>query len=139
MTFLLQFSGNRTSGELIDRRKRQCRQKTGAGLAFVPENAVAELRRELPANLATKIDFSTLTVLSSHFVDDDLQDCESDLLFSATLNEAEALIYVLVEHQSTVDWNMPFRLLRYMANAWEQYVKAHVGARKVPTTHSSSS
>ncbi len=96
------------------------------------ENAAAELKRVLPPELVAMLDFTTLKVQPSHFVDDDLAKCESDLLLSVELGGTEALIYVLVEHQSYVSWAMPIRLLRYMTSAWERYMKEHPKARRVP-------
>jgi len=97
-----------------------------------PENAAAELRRVLPAELVATIDFTTLRTLPSHFVDDELDQCESDLLLAVDLTGGELLIYVLVEHQSSVDALMPFRLLRYLSRAWERYLKEHPGVHRVP-------
>ncbi len=97
-----------------------------------PENAIAELKRVLPPALVARIDFATLELRPSRFVDAELEGRESDLLCAVNLDRSETLIYVLVEHQSRVDWTMPIRLLRYMASVWERYVEEHPSARKVP-------
>jgi len=97
-----------------------------------PENAIAELRRVLPPALVARIDFATLEMRPSRFVDPKLEGRESDLLFAVNLDSSETLIYVLVEHQSRVDWTMPIRLLRYMASVWERYVEERPSVRKVP-------
>jgi hypothetical protein len=44
----------------------------------------------------------------------------------------EAFVYVLLEHQSTVDDNMGFRLLRYEVRIWERWQADHPGVVKLP-------
>ena len=49
---------------------------------------------------------------------------ESDMIFSVPFRDAtetrdEVLIYILLEHQSTVDPTMGFRLLFYMCQIWD--------------------
>jgi predicted transposase/invertase (TIGR01784 family) len=43
-----------------------------------------------------------------------------------------ALIYILFEHQSTVDALMSFRLLRYEVRIWERWLRDNSGAHKLP-------
>jgi len=46
--------------------------------------------------------------MSGSFVDDELRDRETDLLFTCqTADERPCLFYVLLEHQSTPDKKMP--------------------------------
>jgi len=96
------------------------------------ENAAAELRRALPQELASRIDFSSLEVRGSRYCDQALASTESDLLLSATIDGTEALLYVLVEHQSKVSATMPLRLLRYMSGIWEQHLAQRPAARELP-------
>ena len=37
----------------------------------------------------------------------------------------EAYIYLLLEHQSTPDRLMPFRMLKYICNIIDQHLKTH--------------
>src|SRR5689334_3764797 len=78
-----------------------------------PEHAAAELRAVLPRELLARTDLSTLRLVSGTFVDAELTQSQSDLLFSVQLGDKPALLYVLFEHQSTVDELMPFRILKY--------------------------
>ena len=43
-----------------------------------------------------------------------------------------ALIYVLFEHQSTVDALMPLRLLKYMVLIWDKYCNNHPNTKRLP-------
>ena len=73
--------------------------------------------------LADLIDFSQLELQNRSFISKTLREQESDLLFSVPFKSGtevdELLIYILIEHQSTVDVSMGFRLLFYMMNIWD--------------------
>jgi predicted transposase YdaD len=113
------------------------------------EHARSVLESVLPASLTALIRWETLALESGEFVDPHLAQLESDLLFSARLRSSskpgsvgttsvdrksarpaesgDSLIhiYVLFEHQSTVDPRMPLRLLRYMTKIWERVEHDH--------------
>ena len=74
----------------------------------------------LPAKVAKRVDWKSLRLLPSTFVKANLQDVRSDLLFSIELKgtRKKVLLYLLFEHQSTVDASMPLRLLAYMVEIW---------------------
>ena len=48
-------------------------------------------------------------------------------LFTAPLAGRDAFVYVLVEHQSSDDPLMAFRVLRYVTRIWDQYEREHPG------------
>ena len=64
--------------------------------------AAALLRAHLPESVAGDLRWSTLTLQDRTFVDPDLRDTESDLLFSIRRKAGAppAWLYVLLEHQS---------------------------------------
>ncbi len=67
------------------------------------------------------------------FVDEAFSWRHTDLLFTALFADRPALVYVLFEHQSTVDPRMPFRLLRYMIRIWEAHLAPRtLDAAKLP-------
>ena len=72
----------------------------------------------LRTELATAIDWSTLRLEPASFVKRDLKRSHSDLLFSVKFNERRVLIYLLFEHQSTIDASMPLRLLGSQMESW---------------------
>ena len=80
-----------------------------------PERAAAELRAVLPVEVAARVDWSSLHHESSSVVDPELKERQSDLLFSARLHDGQpVLLYFLLEHQSSADRWMAFRMLRYV-------------------------
>ncbi len=98
-----------------------------------PEHAAGELRRLLPPALAARVDWSSLRLCSGSFVDDMLRGRHTDLLFSATCaGSGSVLFYLLFEHQSTDDPLMAFRLLRYMVRIWDEHLRDHPHAAKLP-------
>ena len=77
-------------------------------------SGAALLRVLLPEALTRRVAWSTLKLRSGSFKDRDLAGLESDLIFSAAVDGREVLFYFLVEHQSTVDPTMAWRLWRYL-------------------------
>ncbi|WP_437767224.1 Rpn family recombination-promoting nuclease/putative transposase [Sorangium sp. So ce281] len=96
------------------------------------EHAAGELRQALPPALSARIDFAALRLRPGSFVDEALKERQSDLLFSASMGEARVLLYLLCEHQSTVEPLMAFRLLRYMVRIWEHHLAEHPGSKLLP-------
>ena len=84
------------------------------------ENAAGELRAVLPAALSARIDWASLRLVDGRFVDPELADRLTDLLFAANIAGREAFVYLLLEHQSTIDLLMPLRLLRYLLRIWDR-------------------
>lgn len=97
-----------------------------------PEHAASLLQQILPARIAARIDFASLAPCAGSYVDEALKERHSDLLFSVLLEGRAALIYLLFEHQSTVDGMMSFRLLRYEVRIWERWLRDNPGARALP-------
>jgi predicted transposase/invertase (TIGR01784 family) len=89
------------------------------------ENAVGELRAVLPEALSARIDWASLRLVDGRFVDPELADRSTDLLFTADIAGYEAFVYLLLEHQSTVDGLMPLRLLRYLLRIWDRWLADH--------------
>jgi predicted transposase/invertase (TIGR01784 family) len=90
-----------------------------------PEHAIALFQGHLPIDVSSKIDWSSLSVLPGSFVKSSLQQVHADLLFSVRMDEREALLYLLFEHQSTPDPTMPLRLLGYMTEIFSNHQKQH--------------
>ncbi|WP_375771142.1 Rpn family recombination-promoting nuclease/putative transposase [Archangium gephyra] len=98
-----------------------------------PERAAAELRAALPPLLVSQVDWSTLRRESGSVVDPELRETESDLLFSARMSGGHPLLlYVLLEHQSSVDRWMALRMLRYVVRQLEHWRKANPSSEKLP-------
>jgi predicted transposase/invertase (TIGR01784 family) len=98
----------------------------------VPENAASQLRAVLPPGLAARLDLGRLAPVPASFVDEALAWRYSDLLFTAPLDGRDPYVYLLVEHQSSLDPLMAFRMLRYVTRIWDQYLRGHPKARRLP-------
>ena len=96
------------------------------------ERVAAQLRAVLPATLVDQIDFATLQPWSPSSVDEQLTRREGDALFSVSLGGREALLYVLLEHQSTEDPFMALRILEYLTRIWRRWRQEHPQATRLP-------
>ncbi|WP_158542998.1 Rpn family recombination-promoting nuclease/putative transposase [Phytoactinopolyspora halophila] len=97
-----------------------------------PANAATQLRATLPATMVARLDLDQLARVSGSFVDASLRWRHSDLLFTVPVDGHEAFIYILVEHQSSADPLMPFRMLRYVVQIWDRYLAGHPGVTRLP-------
>ena len=96
-----------------------------------PGTARDFMQLHLPAELQAICDFSTLKLESGSFVEESLRPYFSDVLYSLkTMAGDEGYINVLIEHQSSPDKHMAFRLLRYSVAAMQRHLDA--GHKKLP-------
>ncbi|WP_200550354.1 Rpn family recombination-promoting nuclease/putative transposase [Kosakonia sp. LAM2021] len=80
----------------------------------------------LPEHLIALCDLSTLHLESGSFVEEDLRYCYSDILYSLRTRAGDGYLYALIEHQSSPDKNMAFRLMRYAIAAMQRHLdKGH--------------
>ena len=77
------------------------------------DHAIARgaLTSVLPADVVAMIDFATLELQPASHVDEVLHAFHSDVVFSAKIAGRDARLLLLLEHQSSPDAMMPFRLL----------------------------
>ncbi|KOC91448.1 Rpn family recombination-promoting nuclease/putative transposase [Winslowiella iniecta] len=94
------------------------------------ETARDFLQIHLPPSLLNRCDLDTLQLTSGSFVEDHLRAFHSDVLYSLKTDSGEGYIYCLIEHQSTEDELMAFRLMRYAIAAMQQHLKA--GHKQLP-------
>src|SRR4051812_36845807 len=97
-----------------------------------PEHAAGELRLVLPPALVARMDFASLQLVPGSYIEETLTERQSDLLFSVAVASRPALVYVLCEHQSSVDRFMAFRLLRYIVLIWERQLADNPRAHRLP-------
>ena len=90
-----------------------------------PEHAAGLFRSLLPATVVDAIAWDTVQGEPGSFIDPELADRHSDLLFSVQLGGRQAFLYLLLEHQSTSDPDMPLRTLVYLVRIWERFRKEH--------------
>jgi predicted transposase YdaD len=90
-----------------------------------PEHAAGIFRSLLPAPVVEAIAWETIARESGSFIDPELADRQSDLLFSIEIRGGRGLLYLLLEHQSTNDPDMLLRMLIYSARVLERFRKEH--------------
>lgn len=67
----------------------------------------------LPEHLRELCNLQTQQLESGSFIDEDLRASHSDILYSLQTQAGDGYIYLLIEHQSSADRHMAFRLMRY--------------------------
>ncbi len=77
----------------------------------------------LPQELQAICNLNTLRLLPGSFIEDNLRPYYSDVLYSLQTTEGEGYLHILIEHQSTPDKHMAFRLMRYSIAAMQQHLK----------------
>ncbi|EDZ4357860.1 Rpn family recombination-promoting nuclease/putative transposase [Salmonella enterica] len=81
----------------------------------------------LPAEIRGICDLDTLRLESSHSVEESLKEQYSDVLYSVKMQGTSGYIHVLIEHQSTADKKMAFRMMRYAIAAMHRLLKDENG------------
>ncbi|MDO8953439.1 MAG: Rpn family recombination-promoting nuclease/putative transposase [Gammaproteobacteria bacterium] len=99
---------------------------------FLNDPSIAKdfLNIHLPASVKKRCNFRTLKIESGSYVEEGLKQHYSDILYSMKISKKKGYIYCLIEHQSTPDSLMPFRMLRYQISIMKQYLDK--GHKKLP-------
>ena len=81
------------------------------------------LQIHLPASVRDVCDFSSLKLEAGSFVEPNLRKHYCDVLWSVRMQGgADGYIYTLIEHQSSPDRLMAFRLFRYSIAVMQQHL-----------------
>ncbi|POP41383.1 ISNCY family transposase [Superficieibacter electus] len=89
-----------------------------------PETARDFLDIHLPAKLRAICDLNSIQLESGNFIEEDLRAYYSDILYSLKMQGNTVYIHVLIEHQSSPDKRMPYRLMRYAIAAMQHHLDA---------------
>lgn len=81
------------------------------------------LKIYLPPELLQQCDMRSLAIESGSFIEEDLRAYYADILYSMQTLSGKGYIYVVIEHQSSPEKNMPLRLLRYALEAMQQHLE----------------
>lgn len=76
----------------------------------------------LPPALRQRCDLDTLQLESASFIEESLRAWYSDVLWSLKTASGKGYIYVVIEHQSSPDVQMAFRLMRYAIAAMQRHL-----------------
>ncbi len=77
----------------------------------------------LPQSIIDIVDINTLESQKDSFINADLEEVFSDMLFKININNQEGYFYFLFEHKSYVSKNITLQLLKYMIEIWETKAK----------------
>jgi uncharacterized small protein (DUF1192 family) len=87
------------------------------------EDAAGLLRAALPGEVSALVRWGTLKLESVQFVERTLRGRSADLWYSAEMSGERVHFEVVVEHQSTVDRAMVFRMSATMSRRWDRILR----------------
>ena len=86
--------------------------------------AVDFVKHHFPKKIVEAINLDTLKLLPNSYIDTELQQSISDLVFSCEIAGVSAYLVLLVEHQSRAEKMLPFRVFHYVFSALNELRKA---------------
>nr|WP_244262315.1 Rpn family recombination-promoting nuclease/putative transposase [Thermoanaerobacter wiegelii] len=81
------------------------------------------LRSFVKKDWVNEIDESKVIRINKSFILQDFKNKEADLVYQVKLENKEVFFYILLELQSKVDFQMPYRLLLYIIEVWREILK----------------
>jgi predicted transposase/invertase (TIGR01784 family) len=81
------------------------------------------VKNYVPKGILKAIDINTLEPQKDSFINEELQEVFSDMLFRVKINKKEGYLYFLFEHKSYTSKDIAFQLLKYMVEIWEAKIK----------------
>ncbi len=100
------------------------------GAWAIKEVALGFFQHYLPHTVLKVLDLKTLEICKDSFVEHELQEYFSDILYKADFGNTPGYLYVLLEHKSYSDRLVPLQLLEYMLKIWRLHLKQHAGLHK---------
>lgn len=103
-----------------------------------PANAVVHFESFLPAEITAALDLASAQHVPGSFVDEALSERHTDLLYRIPWRQEsdkadhEVLLYVIFEHQSTVDSMMAYRMAAYSVRVWDHWLAENPGQKLLP-------
>ncbi len=86
------------------------------------------IREHLPPEVADLLAPDSMRLLPGSWIDSELVSHQADVLYEGRLRNGEPVaVYVLLEHKSWDDRNLPLQVLRYQSRIWESYRKGVIG------------
>ncbi|WP_058910758.1 Rpn family recombination-promoting nuclease/putative transposase [Entomohabitans teleogrylli] len=89
-----------------------------------PATARDFLEIHLPPALQNYCDLDTLQLESGSFIEENLHNYFADVLWSVRTCGGDGYVYCLIEHQSSHDKYMAFRMMRYAIAAMQRHLEA---------------
>jgi predicted transposase/invertase (TIGR01784 family) len=96
------------------------------------EIVISFIEENLPPLLVKELDLGSLIIQKDSFIDKELTEHFSDILYMAKYRDSHSFIYFLLEHKSYNDNRTGFQLLRNMVKIWELHLKQNPNAMELP-------
>ena len=114
-----------SAGEVIITMTRKVKHSSDRGYRFLLgyiELFIELVRNTFPdAPWLDLMRFDEAERIPRSYILDDFKEKISDVVYRIPFKDSEAFLYILIEHQSTVDFSMPFRLLLALVHIWLDY------------------
>jgi predicted transposase/invertase (TIGR01784 family) len=88
-----------------------------------PATVRSFLQHYLPAAVLSIADLSSLEICKDSFVEKELREYFSDMLYKVNLSDCPGYLYILFEHKSYHEKWIHLQLLEYMLKIWRQSMK----------------
>ena len=85
----------------------------------------------LPREILKLLDLKGIEIVKESFIEKELKEYFSDLLYKVSLSESPAYLYMLFEHKSYPDRLTALQLIEYMVKIWRLHLKQNPG-KKLP-------
>ena len=92
-----------------------------------PRIAADYIRNFLPLDLTSQLDLSSLELAPGSYVNEELEEYLSDVVYRCKYGQEEIKLSLLFEHKSQPDGIIYLQLLRYLLEAWDQQPKKKEG------------
>ncbi|SLM28675.1 conserved hypothetical protein [Desulfamplus magnetovallimortis] len=96
------------------------------------ENVRGFLQEYLPADQLVLMDPASLEICKDSFIEKELEDYYSDMLYKVRISGTSGYLYVLFEHKSYDDKYLHLQLLEYMVKIWRLFLKQQPENKKKP-------
>ena len=88
-----------------------------------PDNAKSFLKNYLPKKVLDLTNLDSLEICKDSFIEKNLEEYYSDMLYKADIKGSSGYIYLLFEHKSYYDKWIHLQLLEYLIKIWRQDIK----------------
>jgi len=85
----------------------------------------------LPEKVLKIIDTRSIKILKDSFLDNDLKESFSDMVYKVNINNQPGYLYLLFEHKSYPDKMVAFQFLKYLTRLWDLHLKQNT-TKKLP-------
>jgi len=90
------------------------------------------IKEYLPQDLCKSLELKSLEISKDSYVDKEMSEHFSDIVYKINILGKSSFIYLLFEHKSYDDKLVHFQLLRNMVKIWEMFIKQNSKTGKLP-------